>query len=137
MTQYASFLPKQLYIAAPEWVEHEGVITLDPAVEAAQKRFFDAFKAANEKPDIAATLAWDPVMIVIDALQHLGPNATAQQLRDYIGGLKSFAGINGIYDFSKVPQRGLDVQDAIVTLWSPTAQTWQLVSKPTGIPLDH
>jgi branched-chain amino acid transport system substrate-binding protein len=137
MTQYASFLPKQLYIAAPEWVQHEGVIKLDPAVEAAQKRFFDAFKAANEKPDIAATLAWDPMLIVIDALQHLGPNATAQQVRDYIGGLKGFAGINGIYDFSKIPQRGLDVQDAIVTLWSPTAQTWQLVSKPTGIPLDH
>jgi branched-chain amino acid transport system substrate-binding protein len=137
MTQYASFLPKQLYISAPEWVQHEGFLTLDPAVEAAQKRFFDAFKAANEKPDIAATLAWDPVMIVIDALQHLGPDATAQQLRDYVSGLKGFAGINGIYDFSKIPQRGLDVQDAIVTLWSPTAQTWQLVSKPTGIPLDH
>jgi len=137
MTQYASFLPKQLYIAAPEWVQHEGVITLDPAVEAAQKRFFDAFKTANEKPDIAATLAWDPVMIVIDALQHLGTNATAPQLRDYISGLKGFAGINGIYDFSKIPQRGLDVQDAIVTLWSPIAQTWQLMSKPTGVPLDH
>ncbi len=137
MTQYASFLPKQLYIPAPEWVQHEGVITLDPAVEAAQKRFFDTFKAANEKPDIAATLAWDPLMIVIDALQHVGPNATAQQLRGYIGNLKGFAGINGIYDFSKVPQRGLNVQDAIVTLWNPSAQTWQLVSKPTGIPLDR
>jgi branched-chain amino acid transport system substrate-binding protein len=137
MTQYASFLPKQLYIAAPEWVEHEGVINLDPAVETAQKRFFDAFKAANEKPDIAATLAWDPMLIVIDALQHLGPSATAQQVRDYIAALKGFAGINGIYDFTKVPQRGLNVQDAIVTKWSPTAQTWQLVSKPTGIPLDH
>jgi branched-chain amino acid transport system substrate-binding protein len=137
MTQYASFLPKQLYIAAPEWVQHEGVIKLDPAVEAAQKRFFDAFKAANEKPDIAATLAWDPLMIVIDALQHIGPTATPQQVRDYIGGLKGFAGINGVYDFSKVPQRGLDVQDTVVTLWSPTAQTWRLVSKPTGIPLDH
>ncbi len=137
MTQYASFLPKQLYIAAPEWVQHGGIIALDPAVEAAQKRFFDAFKAANEKPDIAATLAWDPVMIVIDALQHLGPNATAQQLRDYIGALKGFAGINGVYDFLKIPQRGLDVQAAIVTLWNPAAQTWQLVSKPTGVPLDH
>jgi len=137
MTQYAAFLPKQLYIAAPEWVPHEGVLTLDPAVEAAQKRFFDAFKAANEKPDIAATLAWDPVMIVVDALQHLGTNAAAQQVRDYIGALKGFAGINGIYDFTTIPQRGLDVQAAIITLWSPTAQTWQLVSKPTGIPLDH
>lgn len=137
MTQYASFLPKQLYIAASEWVPHEGIISLDPAVEAAQKRFFDAFNEANEKPDIAATLAWDPLMIVVDALQHIGPGATAQQVRDYIGSLKGFAGINGIYDFSKVPQRGLNVQDAIVTLWSPTAQTWQPVSKPTGIPLDR
>jgi len=136
MTQYAAFLPKQLYIAAPEWVQHDGVITLDPAVEAAQKRFFDTFKAANVKPDIAATLAWDPVMIVSDALQHLGIGASAQQLRDYIGGLKGFAGINGIYDFPKIPQRGLDVQAAIVTRWSPQAQTWQLVSKPTGIPLN-
>ncbi len=137
MNQYAAFLPKRLYIAAPEWVQHDGVIKLDPAVEAAQARFFDAFKAANAKPDIAATLAWDPVMIVVDALQHLGPNASAQQVRDYIAALKGFAGINGIYDFTKIPQRGLDVQAAIVTLWSPTAQTWQLVSKPTGIPLEH
>jgi ABC-type branched-subunit amino acid transport system substrate-binding protein len=116
---------------------NEGVFTLDAAVEAAQRRFFDTFKAANEKPDLAATLAWDPTMIVIDALQHLGPNATAQQVRDYIGALKGFAGINGVHDFPKIPQRGLDVQASIVTLWSPTHQTWQLVSKPTGIPLDR
>jgi branched-chain amino acid transport system substrate-binding protein len=137
MTQYAGFLPKQLYMPTSEWVQHKGVITLDPAVETAQQRFFDTFAAANVKPDLGATLAWDPMLIVIDSLQHLGPNATAQQVRDYIGALKGFAGINGIYDFPKNPQRGLDVQAAIVTLWSPTAQTWQPVSKPTGIPLDR
>ncbi len=58
-------------------------------------------------------------------------------MRDYIASLKGFAGINGIYDFSKTPQRGLDVQDAVVTLWSSAKQTWEMVSKPTGIPLDH
>jgi branched-chain amino acid transport system substrate-binding protein len=137
MAQYAAFLPKQLYLPSSQWVRHEGVITLDPAVEAAQKLFFDTYNAANAKPDLGATLAWDPTMIVIDALQHLGPNATAQQVRDYIGGLKGFAGINGVYDFPKIPQRGIDVQAAVITLWSPTAQTWQLVSKPTGIPLDR
>jgi len=135
MTQYAAFLPKQLYIPTSEWVQHEGALKLDPAVEKAQKHFFDIFNAANVKPDIAATLAWDPTMIAIDALQHLGPNATAEQVRDYIANLKSFAGINGVYDFQKIPQRGLDVQGAVVTLWSPTKQTWELVSKPTGIPL--
>jgi branched-chain amino acid transport system substrate-binding protein len=137
MTQYASFLPKQLYIAAPEWVQHTGLITLDPAVEAAQKLFFDAYNAANAKPDMASTLAWDPTMIVIDTLKHLGPKATAQQVRDYIGSLKGYAGINGIYDFTKNPQRGLDVQGTVVTLWSPAKQTWEMVSKPTGIPLDR
>jgi branched-chain amino acid transport system substrate-binding protein len=137
MVQYAAFLPKQLYLPSSQWVRHEGVITLDPAVEAAQKVFFDTYNAASAKPDLGATLAWDPTMIVIDALQHLGPNATAQQVRDYIGGLKGFAGINGVYDFPKIPQRGIDVQAAVITLWNPTAQTWQLVSKPTGIPLDR
>lgn len=135
MTQYGSFLPKQLYIPAAQWVQHEGVITLDPAVEKAQRGFFDTFKAADAKPDIAATLAWDPAMIVIDALRRLGPDATAQQVRDHIANLKGYAGINGVYDFAKNPQRGLDVQGAIVTLWSPAHQTWELVSKPTGIPL--
>jgi len=137
MTQYADFLPKQLYMPSSEWVQHQGVLTLGPAVEAAQRRFFAAFAAANVKPDLGATLAWDPIMIVIDALKHLGPNATARQVRDYIGALKGFAGINGTYDFPKIPQRGLDVQNAIVTLWSPTKQTWELVSKPAGIPLDR
>jgi branched-chain amino acid transport system substrate-binding protein len=137
MTQYASFLPKQLYIAAPEWMQHEGITTLDPAVEAAQKKFFDTYTAVNARPDQAATLAWDPAMIVMDALQHLGPSATATQVRDYIGSLNGFAGINGIYNFQKIPQRGLDVQSAVMTLWNPTKQTWELVSKPTGIPVDH
>jgi branched-chain amino acid transport system substrate-binding protein len=135
MTQYAAFLPKQLYIPTAEWVQHAGIITLDPAVEKAQQQFFDIFKAAGAKPDLGATIAWDPAMIVIDALGHLGPDATAQQVRDYIANLKGFAGINGVYDFPKNPQRGLDVQGAIVTLWNPAHQTWELVSKPTGVPL--
>ncbi len=135
MTQYAAFLPKQLYMPSSEWVRHEGVITLDPAVEKAQQQFFDTFKAANAKPGLPATLAWDPAMIVIDALRHLGANATAQQVRDYIANLKGYAGINGVYDFPKIPQRGLDVQGVIITLWSTARQTWEPVSKPTGVPL--
>ena len=135
MTQYAAFLPQQLYIPTSQSVEHAGVITLDPAVEKAQEQYFDVLKAAGVKPDVATMLAWDPAMIVIDTLRHLGANATAQQVRDHIASLKGYAGINGIYDFAKIPQRGLDVQAAVMTLWSPAHQTWELVSKPTGIPL--
>lgn len=135
MTQYAAFLPKQLYIPTSEWPEQEGVVKLDPKVEQAHKRMFEVFKAANVRPDLSSTLAWDPAMILVDALRQLGPDATAQQLRDHIAHLKGYAGVNGVYDFEKEPQRGLDVNDAVVTLWSPQKQTWEVVSKPTGIPL--
>ena len=135
MKDYAAFLPKQLYIASPEWVPQQGIIKLDPAVEEAQKQFFDAFEAVNIKPDLGATLAWDPAMIVVDALRHLDPDPSATQVRDYIARLKGFAGINGLYDFPNIPQRGLDIDDVVVTLWSPAHQTWEVVSEPTGTPL--
>ena len=40
---------------------------------------------------------------LIDAIKHLGPNATAQQYREYINTLHGFAGINGSTIFATVP----------------------------------
>jgi branched-chain amino acid transport system substrate-binding protein len=137
MKQYAAFLPRQLYMPSSLWMPHEGVIKLDPAVEAAQKVFYDAFKAANIKPDIGAALAWDPAMIVAAALNHLGPSPSALEMRNFIANLRGFAGVNGIYDFAKAPQRGLGPTGAGVTLWNPALQAFQLVSKPTGTPLEQ
>ena len=135
MKEYAAFLPKQLYIPSSEWVPHQEITKLDPAVENAQKQFFDAFEAVKVQPDLGATLAWEPAMIVIDALRHLDPNPSATQVRDYIVQLKGFAGINGLYDFAKDPQRGLGLDDAVVTRWNAAQQNWELVSAPTGTPL--
>jgi branched-chain amino acid transport system substrate-binding protein len=135
MTQYAAFLPKQLYIPAAEWSTHGSAAKRDPGVAAAQERFDAAYKAAGITPDVAAALAWDPAMIVIDALRKLGPATTAAQLRDYIGHLKGYAGVNGIYDFAQTAQRGLDVSDAVVTLWDPEKKVWTPVSQPAGAPL--
>jgi branched-chain amino acid transport system substrate-binding protein len=135
MTQYADFLPKQLFIPSSEWPKHDASLVLDPAVEKAQAGFFAAYDAAKITPDVAAGLAWDPALLVVDALRKLGPEATAVQVRDYLAKLKGFAGINGVYDFPKIPQRGLDEKDAVVTLWNPAQKAWEVVSKPTGIPL--
>jgi hypothetical protein len=38
-------------------------------------------------------------------------------------------------NFKKVPQRGLAVDNAVMTLWSQEKQVWQVVSKPGGAPL--
>jgi branched-chain amino acid transport system substrate-binding protein len=137
MTQYESFLPKQIYFPAAEWVvANDPKFPMEPAVAEKQKAFYAAFKAANAQADIASELAWDPAMIVVDALKKLGPKASAQQIRDYLVGLKGYSGINGIYDFTDEPQRGLTVANAVVTRWSTEAKTWHVVSKATGVPLD-
>ena len=59
----------------------------------------------------------------------------AVQLRDYIAQLKGFAGIDGIYDFTREAQRGLNLENAVVTLWDPEKKVWVPVSQPAGAPL--
>ncbi|MBV8534446.1 MAG: ABC transporter substrate-binding protein [Alphaproteobacteria bacterium] len=134
MHQYKDFLPKTLYIPTAMWPQHDPSLALPAAVESAQQEYFAAFAAAGLKPDIGANLAWDPAMIVVAALRKLGPGATAAQMRDYISHLKNFAAVSGIYDFEKVPQRGLDEQDCVVSQWEPAQDTWRIVSKPAGLP---
>ena len=135
MEQYKSFLPKELYIPTSVFLPHEGMFKLDAKVEEQQKKFHAAFKAANLKPDNMAALSWDPANIVVEALRKLGTKATASQIRDYVNGQTGLAGVNGIYDFKSVPQRGLTVKNALVSRWDPAADTWIVVSQPTGAPL--
>jgi len=134
MTQYASFLPKELYIPSPEWLPDAPKNAPAAQVEA-KKIFHAAFEGSGAKPDAASSFAWDPAMLVVGALRKLGPTATAAQIREHIAGLKGFAGINGIYDFAKDPQRGLDETSVYITRWAPDKQTWVVVSEPRGIPL--
>jgi branched-chain amino acid transport system substrate-binding protein len=74
-------------------------------------------------------------MLLIDALRKLPENVSAAQLREYLANTTSYAGINGVYDFKAVPQRGLSVKNAIVTRWDPARQVWEPVSQATGVPL--
>lgn len=133
MKAYASFLPKELYFAGPPCLA-PNQLPKGP-VKAAVDAYQAAFKAAGIKPDIGQSLAWDPALIVIDALKKLGPEATGTQVRDYVNGLKSWAGVSGRYDFSAMPQRGLGLDSAIIERWDPSGETWVGVSKPGGAPL--
>jgi len=134
MKQYASFLPKQLYIPAGQFIMRD-TSGQPPAVVKAHAEFYKAYDSIGEKPDEPAELAWEPAMIIVHALRTLPPNATAAQLHDFLIHLKGYAGVDGVYDFEKVPQRGLDVTNAVITLWSDKAQTWEVVSKAGGTPL--
>jgi branched-chain amino acid transport system substrate-binding protein len=139
MQQFAAFLPKQLYLPSTLWPvssDPQPKLALDPAVAAKQKEFYAAFAEAGMKPDEGSILGWDPGSLIVDALQKLGTDVSAEQLRDYLLHLSGAPGINGIYDFAKNPQRGLSIDNTIVTSWHPKAERWEVVAKPTGIPLD-
>jgi branched-chain amino acid transport system substrate-binding protein len=135
MAQYAAFLPPQLYFPAGQWVARGSQAKVDPAVKQAQDQFYDAYKATGSPPDAAATHGWGPGMVVFDALRKLGPNVTAVQLRDYIDHVKGEPGINGLYDFTAEPQRGLTVENAVVARWDAEKKDWVTVSQPAGTPL--
>jgi len=135
MKQFADVLPAELYIPSPEWLK-VARDEMPPPVVAAKEQFFAAFEGTGIQPDAASSFAWDPALLAVSALRSIGPDATAEQVRDHLARLQGFAGINGIYDFTKIPQRGLDDSNVVVTLWDKAAGTWRVVSHPRGKPLD-
>ncbi len=131
MAQYTGFLPKEVYFTGMRYLEHA---TAAPGpVRDAQHQFIAAMNAVGvPQPDFSHVFAWDATMIVIDALRHLGTNATAVQIRNYIASLHGYAGINGIMDFRDGQQRGLTESAALVVRWSAVKRDFVPASKPGG-----
>lgn len=135
MKQYAAFMPAEMLFMSSEWPPHTTDLKLPAAVEKARDSMFAAYKAAAVSPDVTTALAWDPGMLVIDTLRALGPQATPEQIRAHIASINKWAGINGIYNFKALPQRGLNMMDCVVTRWNAHQNSWVIVSKPGGAPL--
>lgn len=132
MGQFAAFLPKTLYVPTSLFPQNDGFIELDPRVNQAQKVFYETANRSGLPIDYMSAGIWDAGMMTLSALQKLGPDATATQVRDYIGSQSGLAGINGLYEFKAVPQRGLDYRNALVTRWSADEKKWIVVSGPAG-----
>jgi hypothetical protein len=133
MKQYAQFLPNQLYFPLPASMVADQVT--DPAVKHAIADLVTAIAPTGAKVDISSSFTWDALNIVKSALEQLGPDATAAQIRGYIAGLHSFDGIAGHYDFTKIPQRGIGEYSEYVGRWDAAKGGWIGVSKPGGVPL--
>ncbi len=115
LNQYRSFAPKLIFVAGAG-------AALDPVpgkLRDAQTIYFKAFETAHMQPEYLNTFAWDPGLLLIDAVRHVGVDAPAQKLRDYISQLRTFQGVTGNYDFLKYPQRGLGSNSAVLYQWDP------------------
>jgi branched-chain amino acid transport system substrate-binding protein len=131
MSQYAAILPNELYIPSPDWLPSKEE-SLPPAEREAKAVFFKAFDGTGITPDAPSTFAWDPALLVVEALRKLKPDASAEELRAYLSSLDGFVGVNGSYNFKAVPNRGLSDANVVVTRWDAALGTWVVVSDRRG-----
>jgi branched-chain amino acid transport system substrate-binding protein len=125
--QYSAFMPKELYFAG---VTYAAGIAQNARVKHQQDVYNAAMKAAGVTTDLQTGMTWDAGLITVDALRKLGPTATGAQIRDFIDGLKDYPGILGVYDFVKVPQRGVTVEDVVMMRWNGSG--WNTASSFGG-----
>jgi branched-chain amino acid transport system substrate-binding protein len=130
MTAYQSVLPKDFYFVSSRGTLPES--TLKGPLREAQTVYVNAFRKINVRPDVGHSLVWDPASVFVDALRHVGPSATAEQLHAYVLGLHSWVGINGVYDFAAGDQRGLGEGSIVIARWDRAKSTWLQVSAPKG-----
>jgi len=135
MKQWQAFLPKQLILASALYPQHPPAVKLDPGIESAQQSMNVTLAKHGLKADNMVATTWDAGLIVASGLRKLGSGTTAAQLRQYIDGLSEFAGVDGIYNFSKYPQRGLGPESSTVTTYDAKTDSWVWLSQPGGAPL--
>jgi branched-chain amino acid transport system substrate-binding protein len=128
MKSYGAYLPKDVYFQGTRYIA--GVP--DAKGLAVMQTFSAAMKAAGLPQDFQAGIAWDPAMIVIDALRKLGPNASAADLHAELEKLSGYVGITGTYDFRDGNQRGLTLNDLLIMRWDGERSDFVAVSKLGG-----
>lgn len=137
MTDYAAFLPSKVYFGVGEWAANgDPRLKVAPEVAAQQKLFFATMKTIGIYPDTGYDLGWEPIRVVADALNKLPAGADAKTLHDFLISWQGHIGAEGVYDFKKTPQRGLNIDNAVVVRWDPGTKEWHLVSNLTGTPLE-
>lgn len=133
MAQYKAFLPKETYFVALRFMGTG--LPEAPAVRKAQDAFYKAMQETHVKPDTLNAIAWDAVLIVVDALRHLPDGANAQAIHDYIEQQRAFPGIDGLMNFHDGSQRGAGPDSALVVRYDVESSQFIPVSKPGGRPL--
>lgn len=120
MKQFEGILPKELYLAGTIYITGNTTKRSGAALRA----FYDAYLGLGSKPDQLSGDAWDPALIIIDALRHVGADPTAAQVHDYIEKLHDFPGIVGVYDFRDGSNRGIGFTYILQTRWDVAKNIW-------------
>jgi branched-chain amino acid transport system substrate-binding protein len=131
--QYGSLLTDGTYVSAMAF--YAGSDTLNKPTRSAVAALATAVRSVGAEPDQITISAWDPTMLVVEALRKTGLDAPPSKLRDFLISLKGWVGVNGSYDFRAIPQRGI-AQDAVVMVrWDAQKGDFLPTSRLAGVPL--
>ena len=130
--QYGSLLTDTMFL--PTMAFYGGSAGLDQRTRNAMNLLATSFRGAAVLPDQVAISAWDPTMLVVEALRRVGLDATSVQVRDALVGSKNWVGVNGAYDFRAFPQRGIGRDAVLVVRWDTARGDFVPTSRLGGMP---
>lgn len=128
MSAFKGTLPAHLYFDSQRY--QAGLAQLSGAALAVTKPLYAAY---DGKVGSGAGFAWDPALVILDALRHLGTSATAAQIHAFIEKLSNFQGVMGDMDFVGGNQRGYSISAIRMTEWDAKIGRFVGVSGPAGI----
>ena len=136
IARFKPYVPKSgLWIVFPSYAKRDRgpKDPLRPTID----EFYTSLEAAGLHPGAAHAFGWDEAKIVVAALRALPPNASAQQIRDWIEALHDFPGALGVYNFRLGDQHGLDDKSLYIVRYDANASggDTQVVSDAGGTPL--
>lgn len=133
LQQFSAFLPKELIFNST--LLEAGNEVRDRKIRAAIDELNATYRKAGLEPLPESPFSWDPAKIVVAALRALGPDATGEQVGEYISNLHDFAASSGVYDFRIGDHHGLTDSALVFVKWAPAQKTFVPVTKPGGAPL--
>lgn len=121
----APVLPNHLYFADERFTL--GPSHLSGAARTATQTFYNVMRQNHIVPDLNDALAWDPAMILVRGLRHLGVHASAKQLRDYLETVHGFQGAQAVYNFSPTNHRGASQASENMIEWVPSTKAFRAI----------
>ncbi|HKT18952.1 MAG TPA: ABC transporter substrate-binding protein [Stellaceae bacterium] len=133
LKQYAPLLPPELIFPAVSY--YGSGASTDAATQAAVATLTRSLTAGGAEPDMLTISAWDPAMLLVDAIKKLGTDVTAPKLHGYLVTLHGWTGVDGPYDFVANPQRGIGGKNVVMVRWDVAKAKAEAVSDYGGKPL--
>jgi branched-chain amino acid transport system substrate-binding protein len=130
LKQFGPLLAKETYFAGASSLSPD--FTPPGKQRDAQLVLAKAYANAGLRPDFLAVSAWDPIMILVDALKALGPDASPEQIRNHIATLHGWVGVSGTYDYRDGSQRGIGQSAVMMDRYDVPTDKIVGISRPAG-----